>query len=101
MPPPGQWSVRRHSRADPSSSAALPTAEIRSDPPRRPIGRHPGRRTRSTGFRRGGRGGSRGSAAISREKSAEIRQWAKEHGLQVSEGGRISAAVVEQYEAAH
>ncbi|MFC6903435.1 histone-like nucleoid-structuring protein Lsr2 [Nonomuraea dietziae] len=48
-----------------------------------------------------GRGGSRGSAAISREKTAEIRQWAKEHGLQVSERGRISAAVVEQYEAAH
>ncbi|MGW5689287.1 histone-like nucleoid-structuring protein Lsr2 [Nonomuraea sp. NPDC003754] len=50
---------------------------------------------------RAGRGGSRGSAAMSREKSAEIRQWAKAHGLQVSERGRISSSVVEQYEAVH
>lgn len=50
---------------------------------------------------RAGRGGSRASSALNREKSAEIRQWAKAHGLQVSERGRISAAVVEQYEAAH
>ncbi|MEU7897117.1 Lsr2 family protein [Nonomuraea sp. NPDC049152] len=50
---------------------------------------------------RAGRGGTRGSAAMSREKSAEIRQWAKAHGLQVSERGRISSAIVEQYEAAH
>jgi len=39
--------------------------------------------------------------AMSREKSAEIRQWAKAHGLPVSERGRIASSVVEQYEAAH
>ncbi|GAA2701918.1 histone-like nucleoid-structuring protein Lsr2 [Nonomuraea recticatena] len=50
---------------------------------------------------RAGRGSSRSSAAMSREKSAEIRQWAKAHGLPVSERGRISASVIEQYEAAH
>jgi len=39
--------------------------------------------------------------ATSREKSAEIRQWAKTHGLPVSERGRIASTVVEKYEAAH
>ncbi|HEX4812590.1 MAG TPA: Lsr2 family protein [Nonomuraea sp.] len=48
--------------------------------------------------RRGGRGGRR---ATSRDKSAEIRRWAKEHGLPVSERGRIASSVVEKYEAAH
>jgi Spy/CpxP family protein refolding chaperone len=32
---------------------------------------------------------------------AAVRAWAKQHGLQVSERGRISAAVMEQYEAAN
>ena len=41
------------------------------------------------------------SRAMSREKSTEIRQWAKSHGLPVSERGRIAATVVEKYEAAH
>ena len=49
-------------------------------------------------FRRGGRGGAR---AMTREKSSEIRAWAKAHGLPVSERGRIASSVVEQYEAAH
>jgi Lsr2. len=44
------------------------------------------------------RGGQRG---MSREKSSEIRHWAKAHGLPVSERGRIASSVVEQYEAAH
>jgi hypothetical protein len=39
--------------------------------------------------------------AMSREKSSEIRHWAKTHGLPVSERGRIASSVVEQYEAAH
>jgi hypothetical protein len=38
---------------------------------------------------------------MSREKSSEIRQWAKAHGLPVSERGRIASTVVEKYEAAH
>jgi hypothetical protein len=32
---------------------------------------------------------------------AAVRAWAKQHGLQVSERGRISAVVIEQYEAAN
>lgn len=32
---------------------------------------------------------------------AAVRLWAKEHGLTVSERGRISAAVMAQYEAAN
>ncbi len=35
-----------------------------------------------------------------RERSGDIRAWAKEHGIHVSERGRIPASVVEQYEAA-
>ena len=38
--------------------------------------------------------------AAARQQSAEIRAWAKEHGIDVSERGRIPAAVIEQYEAA-
>jgi Lsr2. len=39
--------------------------------------------------------------SMSREKSAEIRSWAKAQGLPVSERGRIASSVVERYEAAH
>jgi Lsr2 len=39
--------------------------------------------------------------ASSRERSAEIRAWAKDHGIKVNERGRIPANVIEQYEAAH
>ncbi|MEO5874113.1 MAG: Lsr2 family protein [Streptosporangiaceae bacterium] len=37
----------------------------------------------------------------SRERSADIRAWAKGQGIKVNERGRIPASVVEQYEAAH
>ncbi|NUP04295.1 MAG: Lsr2 family protein [Nonomuraea sp.] len=50
---------------------------------------------------RGRRGAGATSRALSREKSSEIRQWAKSNGLPVSERGRIAASVVERYEAAH
>ncbi len=33
--------------------------------------------------------------------SADIRNWARSHGLKVSERGRIGAEVIRQYEAAH
>ena len=36
----------------------------------------------------------------SRQRSGDIRAWAKQHGLAVSERGRIPASVVAQYEAA-
>jgi hypothetical protein len=52
--------------------------------------------------RRAGRAPSRrpGRAAAGRQRSGDIRAWAKEHGLAVSERGRIPAAVAEQYHAA-
>ncbi len=41
-----------------------------------------------------------GRTVASRQRSGDIRAWAKEHGLAVSERGRIPASVVEQYHAA-
>lgn len=35
-----------------------------------------------------------------RRNSAEVRAWAREHGMEISERGRIPASVTEQYEAA-
>lgn len=56
------------------------------------------RRAGAVSARRRTRGGQR---SMSREKSSEIRQWAKAHGLPVSERGRIASTVVEKYDAAH
>jgi hypothetical protein len=39
--------------------------------------------------------------AAHRKHSAQIRAWAKEHGMAVSERGRIPADVVTRYEATH
>jgi hypothetical protein len=52
--------------------------------------------------RRAGRGQRRRSARTSsgRERSGDIRAWAKDQGIAVSERGRIPASVVEQYQAA-
>jgi hypothetical protein len=52
--------------------------------------------------RKAGRGQRRrtGRTASSRERSADIRAWAKGQGITVSDRGRISASVAEQYEAA-
>jgi len=52
--------------------------------------------------RKAGRGlGSRpGRSASSRERSGEIRAWAKDQGIAVSDRGRIPASVIEQYQAA-
>ena len=52
--------------------------------------------------RRTGRGPRRRSrrTAPSRERSADIRAWAKDQGIAVSERGRIPASVAEQYDAA-
>ncbi|MEV0388167.1 Lsr2 family protein [Nonomuraea sp. NPDC050643] len=49
---------------------------------------------------RGRRQGTGSTRSLNREKSTEIRRWAKAQGLPVSERGRIAATVVEQYEAA-
>lgn len=37
--------------------------------------------------------------ASAREHGANIRAWAREHGIEVSDRGRIPASVIEQYEA--
>jgi nucleoid-associated protein Lsr2 len=52
--------------------------------------------------RKAGRGQSRraGRTAAGRQRSGDIRVWAKDHGLAVSERGRIPASVMEQYQAA-
>ena len=52
--------------------------------------------------RRAGRAssGRPGRTAANRQRSGDIRAWAKEHGLAVSERGRIPATVVEQHHAA-
>ena len=49
------------------------------------------------GPRAAGRG--RGSARSDREQNQAIREWAQRKGLDVSPRGRISRAVIEQYEA--
>jgi hypothetical protein len=41
-----------------------------------------------------------GRTTASRQRSGDIRAWAKDHGITVSERGRIPASVVEQYHAA-
>ena len=52
--------------------------------------------------RKTGRGQRRrpGRTASSRERSADIRAWAKDQGITVSDRGRIPASVAEQYDAA-
>jgi nucleoid-associated protein Lsr2 len=52
--------------------------------------------------RRAGRAPARrpGRTVANRQRSGDIRAWAKEHGLAVSGRGRIPAGVVEQYQAA-
>jgi len=51
--------------------------------------------------RKAGRAPARraGRPAAVRQRSGDIRAWAKEHGLAVSERGRIPASVLEQYRA--
>jgi nucleoid-associated protein Lsr2 len=50
--------------------------------------------------RKAGRGQRRPRTASSRQRSGDIRAWAKEQGIAVSDRGRIPASVVAQYEAA-
>ncbi|HVA60667.1 MAG TPA: Lsr2 family protein [Mycobacteriales bacterium] len=57
----------------------------------RRVGGRPGRRN----SRRGGGGGP------DRQRSAEIRAWARNQGIAVSERGRIPASLAERYDAAH
>jgi Lsr2 len=41
-----------------------------------------------------------GRTTSNRERSADIRAWTKDQGITVSDHGRISASVAEQYDAA-
>ena len=52
--------------------------------------------------RRTGRVAARrvGRTAASRQRSGDVRAWAKQHGLAVNERGRIPVSMMEQYEAA-
>ena len=43
----------------------------------------------------------RGRAGRASTKTADIRLWARQQGLEVSERGRIPSSIVEQYEKAH
>lgn len=45
-----------------------------------------------------GRAGSRGAG---RNRSAQVREWARSQGLKVSDRGRIPGDIVNQYDAAH
>jgi hypothetical protein len=50
--------------------------------------------------RKAERGPRRPRTQSSRQRSGDIRAWANDQGIAVSDRGRISASVVEQYEAA-
>jgi hypothetical protein len=50
--------------------------------------------------RKAGRAQLRRPGRTNRQRSGDIRAWAKEHGLAVNERGRIPASVLEQYHAA-
>ena len=43
----------------------------------------------------------KGSVARDRQRPAEIRQWARTRGIEVSERGRIPATVIREYESSH
>ncbi|MQA94442.1 MAG: Lsr2 family protein [Streptosporangiales bacterium] len=55
-------------------------------------------RARKAGGAKTGRG-RRTRGASSRERSAEIRSWARQRGIKVNDRGRIPASVVAQYDA--
>jgi hypothetical protein len=61
----------------------------------RPTGQR--RRTSEPQPQRGSNGNGNGNG----NRLQEIREWARSNGHKVSERGRLSAAVVEAYEAAH
>jgi hypothetical protein len=54
------------------------------------------RKVRSTS----GRGAARGTRRAARDDLGAIREWARANGHDVSDRGRISAAVIEAYDAA-
>lgn len=57
----------------------------------------------SSGRRTGGRRttGAGRAARSNPERSARIREWARQNGYEISDRGRIAASVVEAYDATH
>jgi hypothetical protein len=51
--------------------------------------------------RRSGRGRNRRRASPGRGRPGEIREWARQQGITVSERGRIPAELAAKYDAAH
>jgi len=60
---------------------------------------HPVKPSSAASGKRTGRG--RASAAATKQPTPDIREWAKQAGLKVSSRGRISAEIVERYNAEH
>jgi Lsr2 len=54
---------------------------------------------RKQGRAPGSSGSKRSRSSSSRQKSSEIRDWAKSQGIEISERGRIPADVIARYEA--
>lgn len=50
---------------------------------------------------RAGRGRGRGGRAGRSADTARVRAWAKDHGYEVSERGRIPSNIIEEYAKAH
>ena len=64
--------------------------------------RRAGRSGGASAPRRSGRSGGRsGARSGGGAQVSDIREWARQNGHQVSERGRISATVLQAYEAAH
>ena len=61
--------------------------------------RRAGRATAAGGRRSSPRSSRSGGA--DREKTQEIREWARKNGHKVSERGRLSSVVIDAYESAH
>ncbi|GAC1443486.1 MAG: Lsr2 family protein [Mycobacteriales bacterium] len=63
--------------------------------------RRAGRGSGPSAQRRSGRGGGRAAGSSDKNNVADIREWARKNGHQVSERGRIAASVMQAYQAAH
>ncbi|HEV3170386.1 MAG TPA: Lsr2 family protein [Actinocrinis sp.] len=53
-----------------------------------------------SGSQKAGRGGARPVAPVG-PKTADVREWAKAEGIQISERGRIAAGVIVKFQEAH
>ena len=63
--------------------------------------RRAGRSPASSSSRKPARGSRPAAAGSDRERVQAVREWARSNGHTVSERGRLSASVLQAYEAAH